>query len=234
MGWVCLRDPRCVPHLYTARGCPPCTIPPLCWGVHILNFQPSQHDVAFVDDPGAGAESTIQPPISVDIRHAEAITLVSHQPAQPEGEWILGPRAQLLEPHTGAGYPMPLLRPGPVLLMAHLTAHQGAGVADTWAAAGVRLLSWPPYAPDVSPIEAWWSKVKALVQAQAAWTLEALEQAIAEGPRLSQARMRMGGLPMPGTGLSPTEKRCHVPCQPGESVSMPWIVLPHHATLPPP
>jgi transposase len=48
------------------------------------------------------------------------------------------------------------------------------------AAAGVRLLSLPPYSPDLSPIEACWSKVKALLRAKAARTLEASEQAIAE------------------------------------------------------
>jgi transposase len=53
-------------------------------------------------------------------------------------------------------------------------------VAAACAAAGVHLLSLPPYAPDFSPLEACWSKVKALLRAKAARTLEALEQAIAE------------------------------------------------------
>jgi transposase len=75
---------------------------------------------------------------------------------------------------------VPQLRPGPVLIMDNLKAHKVAGVVDACAAAGVRLLYLPPYAPDLSPIEEWWSKVKALVRAQAARTLEALEQAIAE------------------------------------------------------
>jgi len=64
--------------------------------------------------------------------------------------------------------------------MDHLTAHKVAGVADICASAGVRLLYLPPYSPDLSPIEECWSKVKTLVRAQAARTLEALEQAIAE------------------------------------------------------
>jgi transposase len=74
----------------------------------------------------------------------------------------------------------PQLRPGQLLIMDHLRAHQVTGVAAACAAAGVRLLSRPPYSPDFSPIEAWWSKVKALLRAKAARTLEALEQAIAE------------------------------------------------------
>ena len=64
--------------------------------------------------------------------------------------------------------------------MDNLKAHKGAGVAAACAAAGVRLLYLPPYSPDFSPIEECWSKVKTLLRAKAARTLEALEQAIAE------------------------------------------------------
>ena len=75
---------------------------------------------------------------------------------------------------------LPQLRPGQVLIMDNLKAHKVAGVAAAWAAAGVRLLYLPPYAPDFSPIEECWSKVKTLLRTKAARTLEALEQAIAE------------------------------------------------------
>jgi transposase len=74
---------------------------------------------------------------------------------------------------------VPQLRPGQVLIMDNLKAPKVVGVADAWAAAGVRLLYLPPYSPDFSPIEAWWSKVKTRLRAKAARTLEALEQAIA-------------------------------------------------------
>ena len=75
---------------------------------------------------------------------------------------------------------LPQLRPGQVLIMDTLKAHQVAGVAAAGAVAGVRLLSLPPYSPDFSPIHECWSKVKTLLRAKAARTLEALEQAIAE------------------------------------------------------
>ena len=75
---------------------------------------------------------------------------------------------------------LPQLRPGQILIMDNLKAHKVAGVAAACATAGVRLLSLPPYSPDFSPIEECWSKVKTLLRAQAARTLEALEQAIAE------------------------------------------------------
>lgn len=75
---------------------------------------------------------------------------------------------------------LPQLHPGQILIMDNLKAHKVAGVAAACAAAGVRLLYLPPYSPDFSPIEECWSKVKTLLRAKAARTLEALEQAIAE------------------------------------------------------
>jgi transposase len=75
---------------------------------------------------------------------------------------------------------VPQLRSGQMLLMDHLQTHKVAGVAAACAAAGVRWLYLPPDSPDFSPIEECWSKVKALLRAKAARTLEALERAIAE------------------------------------------------------
>jgi len=75
---------------------------------------------------------------------------------------------------------VPQLQPGQSLILDNLKAHKVAGVADACAAVGVRLRYLPPYSPDLSPIEACWSKVKTLLRAKAARTLEALEQAIAE------------------------------------------------------
>ena len=73
---------------------------------------------------------------------------------------------------------LPQLRPGQILILDNLKAHKVAGVATACAAAGVRLLYLPPYSPEWSPIEECWSKVKTFLRAQAARTLEALEQAI--------------------------------------------------------
>jgi transposase len=75
---------------------------------------------------------------------------------------------------------VPQLHPGQILIMDNLKAHKVAGVAAACAAAGVRRLYLPPYSPDFSPIEECWSKVKAILRAKAARTLEAVQQAIAE------------------------------------------------------
>jgi hypothetical protein len=73
----------------------------------------------------------------------------------------------------------PPRRPGQLRLLAHLRAQKGAGVAAACAAAGVRLRSVPPYAPDCSPREACGAKGKASRRAMAARTLAAWEQALA-------------------------------------------------------
>ena len=69
---------------------------------------------------------------------------------------------------------------GPGVMLDNLQAHTVVGVAEALAAAGARLLSLPPSAPDCSPMEACWSKIKACLRAKAARTREAFAQAMAE------------------------------------------------------
>jgi transposase len=75
---------------------------------------------------------------------------------------------------------VPQLRPGHVVVLDNLTAHKVAGVREAIEAVGARLIYLPPYSPDFSPIEECWSKIKAILRAKAARTLERLWQAIAE------------------------------------------------------
>jgi transposase len=75
---------------------------------------------------------------------------------------------------------VPPLHPGQVVGLENLKAHQVAGVREAIAAVGARRLDLPPYSPDVSPIEACWSKSKAILRTKAARTLEGLGQAITE------------------------------------------------------
>jgi len=48
---------------------------------------------------------------------------------------------------------VPQLRPGQVVVLDNLKAHQVAGVREAIAAVGARLLYLPPYSPDQNPIE---------------------------------------------------------------------------------
>jgi transposase len=75
---------------------------------------------------------------------------------------------------------VPALRPGQVVFMDNLSAHQVAGVQDAIESAGARLEYLPPYSPDLSPIEKCWSKFKAILRAKAARTRDLLDQAITE------------------------------------------------------
>jgi transposase len=47
------------------------------------------------------------------------------------------------------------------------------------AATGARLVSLPPYSPDLNPIEQGWSTIKAFLRAAKARTREALDTAVA-------------------------------------------------------
>jgi DDE superfamily endonuclease len=54
----------------------------------------------------------------------------------------------------------PTLRPGDLVSMAHRRAHKAAGIREAIAQAGAQGRSWPPSAPDLSPIEPCWSTLK--------------------------------------------------------------------------
>ena len=73
---------------------------------------------------------------------------------------------------------VPALRPGDVVVMDNLGAHKVKGVREAIEAAGARLLYLPPYSPDLSPIELFWSKVKQALRSAAARTAEALGDAV--------------------------------------------------------
>ena len=54
----------------------------------------------------------------------------------------------------------PTLRPGDLVIMGNLRAHKAAGIREAIEQAGAQLWYWPPYSPDLSPIEPCWSKLK--------------------------------------------------------------------------
>jgi transposase len=70
-------------------------------------------------------------------------------------------------------------KPGAVVVMDNLSPHTAPAVRRRLEAAGFELLYLPRYSPDLSPIEPLWSKLKALLRAQAARTVAALEDALA-------------------------------------------------------
>jgi transposase len=74
---------------------------------------------------------------------------------------------------------LPSLRPGQVVVVDNVGAHQPERIRELVAAAGCALVFLPAYSPDLSPVEEAFSKIKAVVKAAAARTRAALDEAIA-------------------------------------------------------
>jgi hypothetical protein len=50
--------------------------------------------------------------------------------------------------------------PGLVFMQDNTRAHSSKGTSRELASRGVRVLSWPPFSPDLNPIEGVWAKMK--------------------------------------------------------------------------
>jgi transposase len=74
---------------------------------------------------------------------------------------------------------VPTLSPGDIVIMDNLSSHKVAGVRQAIEAAGARLCRLPAYSPDLNPIEQAFAKLKALLRARAARTIDALWSALA-------------------------------------------------------
>ena len=73
----------------------------------------------------------------------------------------------------------PTLVPGDVVVMDNLRAHKVAGIVDAIEQRGAHVQYLPPYSPDLSPIEPYWSKLKTALRRAKARTHEALNVALA-------------------------------------------------------
>lgn len=78
---------------------------------------------------------------------------------------------------------VPSLRPGDIVVMDNLASHKAAGVVEAIEAVDASVWYLPPYSPDLNPIEKMWSKVKTLLRAAEARTVEQLIQAIGHAMR---------------------------------------------------
>jgi len=72
----------------------------------------------------------------------------------------------------------PTLQPGDLVLMDNLSSHKTAAVRQAIEARGARLLFFPAYSPDFSPIEQAFSKIKAILRRIRPQTLSDLYDAI--------------------------------------------------------
>ncbi len=67
-------------------------------------------------------------------------------------------------------------RPGAAVVMDNLAPHKAQAVRERIEGAGLKLRFLPRYSPDFSPIEPCWSKIKTLLRAREARSVEALDR----------------------------------------------------------
>lgn len=67
---------------------------------------------------------------------------------------------------------VPTLAPGDIVIMDNLGSHKGQPVRKAIRRVGAKLLFLPPYSPDLNPIEQVFAKLKHLMRAAAARTVE--------------------------------------------------------------
>jgi transposase len=73
---------------------------------------------------------------------------------------------------------VPQLKSGNVVICDNASAHKVDNVKELIESKGARLVYLPPYSPDLSPIELYWSKFKQFLKKAKARTKENLHQAI--------------------------------------------------------
>ncbi len=79
---------------------------------------------------------------------------------------------------------IPKLNPGDIVVLDNVGAHKPVSILKRIWAAGAHVLFLPPYSPDMNPIELCWSKLKGILKALAARSVDALDDAIALAARL--------------------------------------------------
>jgi transposase len=72
----------------------------------------------------------------------------------------------------------PTLQPGDMVICDNLSAHRDSEAEKLIEDRGAKRVFLPAYSPDLNPIEAMWSKVKASLRAAKAWTEKSLFVAI--------------------------------------------------------
>ena len=73
---------------------------------------------------------------------------------------------------------LPPLWVGAIVVLDHLPVPHAWVVREAIQAVGAKVVFLPPYAPDLSPLELCWSKLKQLLRSAKARTREALDQAL--------------------------------------------------------
>lgn len=83
-------------------------------------------------------------------------------------------------------------QPDAILVTDNLSAHKSQQVRDAVNTAGLTIRYLPAYSPDLSPIEACWSKIKTVLRAAAARTVETLKSELTNAAATVTAHDALG------------------------------------------
>ena len=87
---------------------------------------------------------------------------------------------------------VPTLKPGDIVLWDHLNHHKSAELHAAIEAAGAEVMMLPKYSPDLNPIEAAWSKVKAWLRKRCPETVTELRKLMRRALRAIRPRDACG------------------------------------------
>ena len=93
----------------------------------------------------------------------------------------------------------PTLRPGQIVVLDNVSAHQAERIRQAIEARHCQLLFLPPSSPDFTPIEQAFSKIKAILRGLGARTKEALQEAVRLAIEAITHTMPRRGSPMLST-----------------------------------
>lgn len=82
-----------------------------------------------------------------------------------------------------ATFLVPTLKPGQIVVLDNLSAHQSPRIDQLVESAGARVARLPPYSPDFNPIENAISKMKSLLRKLGRRSMDDLETAIGDATR---------------------------------------------------
>jgi transposase len=75
---------------------------------------------------------------------------------------------------------VPALKRGDIVVMDNLSSHKRVEVRQAIEAAGCQLVYWPPYSPDLNPIELAFSKLKSMLRKAGERTVDGLWKFLGE------------------------------------------------------